>query len=36
MYRLLGSKSQLSTENKSLLYKAILEPVWVYGIQLGI
>jgi len=32
MYRLLGSKSQLSTENK--LYKAILKPIWVYGVQL--
>jgi len=29
MYWLLGSKSQLSTENKLLLYKAI----WNYGVQ---
>jgi len=28
MYRLLGSKSQLSTENKLLLYKAIFKPIW--------
>jgi len=27
MYRLLASKSQLSTENKSLLYKTILKPI---------
>jgi len=34
MYWLLGSKSQLSIENKLLLYKAILKPIWTYGIQL--
>jgi len=33
---LLSSKSQLtdSTENKLLLYNAILKPIWAYGIQL--
>jgi len=31
MYRLLGSKSQLSIGNKSLLYKAILKPIWTYS-----
>jgi len=34
MYWLLGSKSQLSTENKLLFYKAILKPIWVCGVQL--
>jgi len=33
MCRLLGSKLQLSTENKLLLY-AVLKPIWVYDIQL--
>ncbi|KAH8385844.1 hypothetical protein KR200_001937 [Drosophila serrata] len=31
---LLGRNSQVSIENKILLYKAILKPVWTYGIQL--
>jgi hypothetical protein len=31
---LLGRKSQLSTNNKLLLYKTILKPIWTYGIQL--
>lgn len=34
MYWLLGSKSELTLENKLLLYKTILKPVWTYGIQL--
>ena len=34
MYWLIGRKSQLSIENKILIYKAILKPVWTYGIQL--
>lgn len=34
MYWLLGKRSQLSQENKVLLYKAILKPIWTYGIQL--
>lgn len=34
LYWLMGKKSQLSTENKLLIYKAILMPVWTYGIQL--
>lgn len=34
MYWLLGSKSELSLENKVLLYKAILKPIWTYCIQL--
>jgi len=32
-YWMLGSISQLSIESK-LLYKAILKPIWTYGIQL--
>lgn len=31
---LLGNRSKLSSENKLLLYKIILKPVWTYGIQL--
>jgi hypothetical protein len=34
MYWLLGRKSKLSTSNKILVYKAILKPIWTYGIQL--
>jgi hypothetical protein len=34
MYWLLGRKSKLSTNNKLLTYKAILKPIWTYGIQL--
>jgi len=34
MYWLLGSKSHLSIRNKLLLYKAILKPIWTYGVQL--
>lgn len=34
MYWLLRRSSQLSVKNKLLLYKAILKPVWTYGIQL--
>jgi hypothetical protein len=34
MYCLLGRKSKLSTYNKLLVYKAILKPIWTYGIQL--
>ncbi|KMQ86446.1 reverse transcriptase [Lasius niger] len=34
MFWLLRRGSQLSVENKLLLYKTILKPVWTYGIQL--
>lgn len=34
MYWLIGRKSKLSIENKVMLYKAILKPIWTYGIQL--
>jgi len=33
MYWLLGSKSQLSIENKSLLCETILKIIWTYGVQ---
>jgi hypothetical protein len=33
MYWLLGRKSNLSTSNKLLIYKAILKSSWTYGIQ---
>jgi hypothetical protein len=34
MYWLLGRKSKLSISNKRLVYKVILKPIWIYGIQL--
>ena len=34
LYWIIGRKSQLSLEHKFLLYKAILKPIWAYGIQL--
>jgi hypothetical protein len=34
MYWLIGRKSKLTTENKLLLYKAIIKPIWPYGVQL--
>lgn len=34
MYWLIGRRSQLALESKILLYKAILMPVWTYGIEL--
>jgi hypothetical protein len=34
LYWLLNQRSQLSLENKLLLYKAILKPIWTYGIEL--
>jgi hypothetical protein len=34
MYWLMGRKSQLFLANKVLLYKAIIKPIWTYGIQL--
>jgi len=35
LYWKTGRKSQLSLENKPLVYKVILKPAWTYGIQLG-
>jgi hypothetical protein len=34
MYWLLGCKSKFSIENKLLLYKCLIKPIWTYGIQL--
>jgi hypothetical protein len=34
MYWLLGRKSKLSINNKLLVYKTILKPIWAYKIQL--
>jgi hypothetical protein len=34
MHWLFRRRSTLSTENKLLLYKAVLKPIWTYGIQL--
>ena len=34
LYWVIGWKSQLSLDNKLLVYKAILKPIWTYGIQL--
>lgn len=34
MYWLLGAKSELSLENKILLHKVMLKPVWTYAMQL--
>jgi len=32
MYWIIGRKSKLSLENKLLIYKTILKPIWTYGI----
>ena len=34
IYWLIGRQSRLSLVNKLLIYKAVLKPVWTYGIQL--
>lgn len=34
LYWLIGRKSQLTLENKILIYKTVLKPVWSYGVQL--
>ena len=34
LYWIIGRKSQLSPANKLLVYKAILKPIWTYGVQL--
>jgi len=34
MYWIIRRKSKLSLANKLLVYKAILKPIWTYGIQL--
>lgn len=34
LYWLIGHKSPLSLNSKALIYKAILKPIWSYGLQL--
>jgi hypothetical protein len=34
LYWIIGRKSQLSLENKLLVYKATLAHIWTYGVQL--
>lgn len=34
LHWLLGRNSRLSLDNKLLIYKVVLKPVWMYGIQL--
>ena len=34
MYWIIGRKSELSLENKLLIYRTILKPIWTYGIPL--
>jgi hypothetical protein len=34
LYWLIGKKSKLSLENKLLIYKTIIKPIWTYGIEL--
>ena len=34
MYWIIGRKSKLSVENKLLIHKTILKPIWTYGIPL--
>ena len=31
---IIGRKSKLSLENKLLVYKAVIKPIWSYGIEL--
>jgi len=31
---LIGRNSKLSLENKLLVYKAVIKPIWTYGIEL--
>jgi len=34
LYWLIGRKSPLSLEDKLLLYKSIIKPIWTYGIEI--
>jgi hypothetical protein len=34
MCRLIGRNSKLSLENKILLYKTIIKPIWAYGAEI--
>jgi hypothetical protein len=31
---LIGRKSHLTTDNKLLIYKAVIQPIWMYGCEL--
>jgi hypothetical protein len=34
MYWLIGRNSKLSSENKIVLYKAIIKPIWTYRMEI--
>jgi hypothetical protein len=34
MHWLIGRNSKLSLDNKILLYKTIIKPIWVYGVEI--
>jgi hypothetical protein len=34
MYWLIGRNAKLSLENKILLYKTIIKPIWSYGAEI--
>jgi hypothetical protein len=34
MYWLIGRNSKLSLENKILLYKTTIKPIWTYGVEI--
>jgi hypothetical protein len=34
MYWLIGRNSKLSLDNKILLYKTIIKPIWRYGVEI--
>ena len=34
MYQLISRKSGSSLENKLVLYKSVIKPIWIYGIEL--
>jgi hypothetical protein len=34
MYWLIGRNCKLSLENKTLLYKTIIKPIWTYGVEI--
>jgi hypothetical protein len=34
MYWLIGRNSKLSLDNKILLYKTIIKPIWTYGVEI--
>jgi hypothetical protein len=34
MYWLIGRNSKLSLENKMLLHKTVIKPIWSYGVEI--